>query len=65
MNGCPELHELCQIALASGAVGSRLTGAGWGGCTVYLVPSDKVDKGIAAWKAHYYSRYFSHNRLWS
>ena len=55
---CPELDELCQIALAAGAAGSRLTGAGWDGYTVHFVPSDKVDKVIAAWKAQYYARYF-------
>lgn len=51
---CPELDELCKIARGHGAYGSRLTGAGWGGCTVHLVPKDKVDVIKEAWEKEYY-----------
>lgn len=39
----PELDELVEVALGGGAMGARLTGAGFGGCTVNLVPREKVD----------------------
>lgn len=51
---CPELDELCKIAREAGAHGSRLTGAGWGGCTVHLVPKEKVYHVKKAWEDKYY-----------
>ncbi|ETN46094.1 galactokinase [Cyphellophora europaea CBS 101466] len=55
---CPEIDDMCSIARKSGAYGSRLTGAGWGGCTVHLVPQDKVDAVQEALKKEYYYKKF-------
>lgn len=55
---CPELDELCEIAQEAGSYGGRLTGAGWGGCSVHLVPKEKVEAVKAAWEEKYYRRKF-------
>ena len=54
MNSCPELDQMCTIAREAGAYGSRVTGAGWGGCTVHLVPKHKVEAITKAWHDKYY-----------
>ncbi|EEH44272.2 galactokinase [Paracoccidioides brasiliensis Pb18] len=55
---CPEVDEICKIALRAGALGSRITGAGWGGCTVHMVLQDKVADVMEALKREYYSQRF-------
>jgi galactokinase len=55
---CPELDEICAIARRAGSYGSRLTGAGWGGCTVHLLPQTKVAQVTKALKEEYYSKHF-------
>jgi galactokinase len=52
----PELEELVAAAKASGAVGARLTGAGFGGCTVNLVPSADLSLFLAMIERAYYQR---------
>ncbi|CAJ2501483.1 Uu.00g043360.m01.CDS01 [Anthostomella pinea] len=53
---CPEIDEMCTIAREAGGYGSRLTGAGWGGCSVHLVPADKVEDIRKALVEKYYSK---------
>jgi galactokinase len=55
---CPEIDDICTIAIQAGAYGSRLTGAGWGGCTVHLVPQRSVDSVVEALKKEYYYKKF-------
>jgi N-acetylgalactosamine kinase len=54
---CPELNALVDIARSAGAAGARLTGAGFGGCTVNLVPLGKVDSFRAVVERRYYGEY--------
>lgn len=43
---CHELDVLVELFRKEGAIGSRMTGAGFGGCTITLLPTSKVDNAI-------------------
>jgi N-acetylgalactosamine kinase len=51
---CPELEALVSAAKEAGALGARLTGAGFGGCTVNLVRVGEVESFVAAMQRKYY-----------
>jgi galactokinase len=54
---CVELDLLVQIALTvPGVYGSRMTGGGFGGCTVTLVDKDAVDQLKDALTVNYYKQ---------
>jgi N-acetylgalactosamine kinase len=55
----PELDTLVSIAEEAGALGARLTGAGFGGCTVNFLRDTEVGSFIAEVDSRYYHTYLS------
>ncbi|CAH1396864.1 unnamed protein product [Nezara viridula] len=53
----PSLDRLVSDCLGGGALGARLTGAGWGGCVVAITTQDKVDNLIKSLAKSYYKNY--------
>ena len=51
---CEELDSLVAVCKSSGALGSRLTGAGWGGCVVSLVCSRDLETFLAGVRDGFY-----------
>lgn len=49
----PELDLLVDLLMEAGAVGARLTGAGFGGCVVGLVRPDRLDRAAEQTTARY------------
>jgi galactokinase len=55
---CRELDQAVESAVAAGAVGARMTGGGFGGSAVALVPADRVGAITAAVDAAFDERGF-------
>jgi len=55
---CPDLDKLVDICIKAGACGSRLTGAGWGGCTVSIVPKSHATSFFTQVKKEYFDTNF-------
>ena len=51
----PDLDVLVDLCMANGAFGARLTGAGWGGCAVALVPESNVETFMKAIEEAFYA----------
>jgi galactokinase len=51
---CEELDALVACCKSAGALGARLTGAGWGGCVVSAVREGEEEEFIARVKKSYY-----------
>ena len=55
---CPELDFLAEEAWKfPGVLGSRMTGRGFGGCTVSIVDTDRVDEFCSTLEAAYLERF--------
>jgi galactokinase len=53
---CAELDVAVDAALAEGALGARMTGGGFGGCAIALVPAAATDAVTAALGSRYAER---------
>ncbi len=53
---CAELDTAVMASVDAGALGARMTGGGFGGCTVNLVRPDAVEALAAAVEADYPAR---------
>ncbi len=53
----PEVNFLAELSLKYGALGRRLTGAGFGGCTISLVAPEQTESFIQGLASEYYGKY--------
>jgi len=58
----PELNELVSIMRSYGALGARLTGAGFGGCAIGLVKDEDAERVMEGIRETYYQTYIPENR---
>lgn len=59
-----QLDEVTDLARNSGALGSRLTGAGWGGCSVSLVKKEILSEFIDKMYSYYEKEREDGSQLW-
>jgi galactokinase len=54
---CPELDFLVDTGRQLGSLGSRMTGGGFGGCTIHFIPSTSAVEFLSELAAHYRQRF--------
>jgi N-acetylgalactosamine kinase len=52
-----ELDKLVKFSISNGALGARLTGAGWGGCSVILIENNKVNDFMNLMNNYYHDNF--------
>ena len=62
---CPELDAAVDASLASGALGSRMVGGGFGGSAIALVKADQVEQVKEAIKSRYSEKGFKAPRFFT
>ncbi len=62
---CPELNSMVRVAQAlEGCYGARLTGAGFGGCTVNLVAREEAEQFAKALASGYKAETGLHSEIY-
>lgn len=56
---CPELDQAVDSALSAGAVGARMTGGGFGGSVIALIPTELVETVMSGVNADFAMRGFT------
>ncbi|TCJ21312.1 galactokinase [Nocardioides jejuensis] len=60
---CDQLDVAVQVALDTGALGARMTGGGFGGSAIALLPEDRVQPAMAAVASAYAGRHWREPRF--
>ena len=47
----PEVDRTAESLLALGALGARMTGGGFGGCVIALMPAESIEAAVAEFPA--------------
>ena len=61
----PEADAIVELAMERGGYGGRLTGVGWGGCVVVLVPEDRSARILAEIVEGFRERFGREPVVWS
>ena len=64
-SSCPEADHLVESAMRHGALGARLTGAGWGGAVVVLLPPDQAARLVTEIQERFRQAFGRVPEVWS